>query len=201
MAEILDAAGDALIIRRPNGSVYLDTRDRSVALGVKQTYTDVVLSFPGHSEAYNKDSSNEGRWWSYAAELNYQAVIGPIAFTPNWIWANLRVKSRVGTTAANTFGPNWGTVVRCPQVLQAGAGRSIPMIGSVLLEYVLAQNGATPINRHMSLGVSGGNLVINAKQSNADYTSPRVFIASNHVFKTATTWIFDIDIEAGIYDL
>ena len=204
MTDVFDVRPGRLIIRRTNGSTYLDSADRTLVYLGSRTYGNVKVSFPKFSSEFvtNPDAVTFRQDFS----IGQQTVTLP----------NITLGS-IGTVA-----PKWMMVlVNGTRTAPSGIGGSTSIIGNgvLYLQSMFPEGAWMPLNggslwveqartsgnddpfvqRIMTVQTAGSTFVVTRKQSS------RAFVKEDETTtgsgSTASSFNFNISIEWGTFDL
>lgn len=194
MTDLIDISGSALIFRRPDGSVMLDTSDRQPAkLGELEVTTDIV--WPNPSGAGIQVSGSNVRYVFPALEAEYETDLGaaPVGYTPNFIMANVNLERQESTDL-------FGFVYVLKQTTE-NVNRPWNS-GSLWVETIRTTAGLTnPIaNRHMHIEIRAGRFVVVQKHSSRAYASSYGSYPGGTGDATAT-WAATVRLSYGLFDL
>lgn len=168
VTDLIDASGEALIFRRPDGSVLLNTNDRMPAVDGSASFSG-TFTFPRSGSVQGRIVSGGGFEFRYkysSGKDTYQEVLGaaPSGYVPNFILARLKLTRSAST---NIFG-----FVNVLQQVPQGAWRQLDG-GNVWIEMMRTSSaGDNPIfQRYAWIDIDAGNWVLNFEESSRSYTS------------------------------
>lgn len=199
MARVFEYGSGNLIVRSPSGEQVFSSADRMIAQLDEVTYTGVTVAFPIVSGEVTQFGSGADfgfvRRVVPAVTLRTESVVlGPYsgADVPDIIFARVRCSSFAlgGLNIDQQFSPFFGMT---DWVSMPG--------GSAFVEFGV-QWGSGPnyrrwLYRHIDFAVSGGNWLLQKRQSNAAYTT----VYRNTAGTTASTFTMDVAISYGFLDL
>lgn len=198
MARVFEYGSGSLVVRNLAGESVFSSSDRMLAQIYSETFSGVTVDFPIVSGEVTQfgTGSNFGfvrRVVPAVTLRTEQTILGSHAGeVPDVIFAKVRCTSFSigGLNIDQQFTPFFDMTdwINLPG-------------GSAFVEFGV-QWGAGPnyrrwLYRHIDIGVSGGNWVVNKRQSNAAYTTPY----RNSAGTTASTFTMDFEISSGFLDL
>lgn len=177
MTTLLDIGPGQIVVRRADGSTVFNSATRMPHILGTISLTGVSVEFPAvPGETFTGSVHN-----TPAHDLFTRQTLAayPSSVAPQFWWAKARLTQTV-------FG-NFGSYEFGKMFLD---GVTQPWIGSLFLERVRNQ-----MIRHMNLGVFGGNIVLEKRQSGTGRsTVVNVFCSTRSVFT------LDADIAWGVFD-
>lgn len=200
MTEIFDLLTPGrLIIRRPDGRVYLDSRDRTMVRLNQRTYSNIRVSFPKFSSerrsSIRQTSSGLRQDWSIGKQTSSATItLGAIGTaTPNWLMVNVSgFDADAGkTTVAYGIFRNYAFPQR----------QWLPLNGGSLHVEDIRTNDADVaplVQRILTVRPSGSNFVVTTKQAS------RAFAKNDNPlggFDTAARYTFSFALTWGVFDL
>lgn len=170
-------------ITRSDGSTALDTATRMPAKLGSISLTGVTVEFPiipGETNTYLPSNG----WWRHttpSSNIVTQQTLAayPSSVPPQFFWCRARFTwNTVGNIGGRPITPNIMT------------GEWVPWVGSVFLESYQAY-----LFRHLNIVVTGGNIVLEKRQSTEYKTTDFNIQGSTH-----SVYAMDLELAWGIFD-
>lgn len=184
MTDLIDITADRFIFRRPDGSIMLDTTERTPAEIQRFQITGLTVDWPTVSGETNVWQPISGNYRHDIPAHNTYATqsigaIAPAGVTPQFFLTTIKMtQTLMGSAGGNTL---W---CRQPQ------GISMGMVGSLHLE-----SHAVYVFRAINIAAVGGNIVLEKRQMGIGYSQ-----SFNAPQSTRSTYTMDIDVAWGLFD-
>jgi len=197
MTEIFDLLTPGrLIIRRPDGRVYLDSSDRTMVQLGQRSYSNINTSFPKFSSekrsSIRQTSGGLRQDWSIGKET--QSVLGAIGTAaPNWVMVNVFGVDQNPTKTEIFYG--------VAREYAFPNSQWLPLNGGSLHVETISTNDIDQLpiaHRILTVQPSGNNFVVVAKQASRAASKKDAPIRG---FGTAATYTFNFALTWGVFDL